>query len=1540
MSEERRDGKQPEGSGEPAVQQINLNQVQFETMMAEITRRMQNPYNLAQQANENLPGVNAGQERDAVAAGAQRARIGPIRGPRVEIGGRGVYGEHYQEDSADESDDGSQASRHGRNYNRRRPATDNLGILKLRIPPFHGKNDPDAYLEWEKKIELVFNCQQLTEERKVRLAATEFCGYAISWWDQIATTRRRNGEPQVASWFEMKTVMKKRFVPNHYGRDLHQKLRRLSQGSKSVEDYHQEMETLMLKADLEEGVEATMARFQGGLNRDIQDRLELQEYEDMDELLHKAILIEQQNKRKSSTRSSYTPASKPAYSKEDKPGDKSKDGSSSVETKRDDKGKGVATPTKTRNIKCFKCHGFGHYANECTNKKVMTILANGEVISEEEDAGQESDEEGVEYPVRRELLVTRRLLNAQPKAKEDEQRENLFHPRCLVQEMVCSLIIDGGSCTNVASAELVEKLGLQVFKHPKPYLLQWINDEGGLKITKQVKVLLSVGKYQDEITCDVAPLEASHILLGRPWQYDKRSVHDGFTNRYTFIHKEKQVTLAPMTPQEVHHDQMHLKLKRGESKDASKSLLLEETSQVSKLNLFATAKDIKTAVIEQSNLILVVYKELLSSTTNPAPEIQEEIECLLQKYRDVFPEDNPIGLPPIRGIEHQIDFVPGATLPNRPAYRTNPVETKELQKQVSELMEKGHIREIMSPCAVSVLLVPKKDGSWRMCVDCRAINNITVKYRHPIPRLDDMLDELHGSCVFSKIDLKSGYHQIRMKEGDEWKTAFKTKLGLYEWLVMPFRLTNAPSTFMRLMNHVLRALIGRFVVVYFDDFLIYSKTMKELVNHLKQVLDVLRKENLYANYKKCSFGTDNLVFLGFVVTSQGIHVDEEKVKAIREWPTPKSIGEVRSFHGLAGFYRRFVRDFSTVAAPLTEVIKKSDKKPIAYFSEKLGGATLNYPTYDKELYALVRALQVWQHYLWPKEFVIHTYHESLKHIKGQQKLNKRHARWVEFIETFPYVIHYKKCKENVVADALSRRYTLLSSMETKLLGFEHIKSCYANDPEFKDVFRESEKRASGKFYQVKGFLFYDNRLCVPSGSLRELYVREAHAGGLMGHFGVAKTLSTLQEHFYWPGMKKEVERVCSRCVVCKQAKSKVQPTGLYTPLPIPTTPWIDISMDFVLGLPRTRKGRDSIFVVVDRFSKMAHFLPCHKTDDASLVADLFFREVVRLHGMPRTIVSDRDTKFLSYFWKTLWGKLGTKLLFSTTCHPQTDGQTESVNRTLSTLLRVIIKSNIRTWEDCLPHVEFAYNRAVHSATKLSPFQVVYGFNPLSPLDLFALPLKEQTNLDGQQKAEFVLSLHEQVRKNIEERTKMYERQKNNGCKELVLEPGDLVWIHMRKERFPVERKSKLLPRKDGPFRVLKRINNNAYQIDLEGKYTISSTFNVSDLDPFIADDLDLRSNPFKGGGDGVAMSRDIGELSEADEGEPDLSREEPDLRREEPDLSREEPNELASLWSGPVTRSRLRAQEERLQEIAKIVGLGSRQGDQDKPACWFNLITL
>jgi hypothetical protein len=252
------------------------------------------------------------------------------------------------------------------------------------------------------------------------------------------------------------------------------------------------------------------------------------------------------------------------------------------------------------------------------------------------------------------------------------------------------------------------------------------------------------------------------------------------------------------------------------------------------------------------------------------------------------------------------------------------------------------------------------------------------------------------------------------------------------------------------------------------------------------------------------------------------------------------------------------------------------------------------------------------------------------------------------------------------------------------------------DSDFGTVHIACEKGAFEKFYKHEGFLFRENKLCIPNCSMRELLVLESHGGGLMGHFGVTKTLDMLREHFFWPHMKRDVERICSKCVTCWKAKSKVKPHGLYMPLPVPSEPWTDVSMDFILGLPRSSKGRDSVYVVVDRFSKMAHFIPCHKTDDATHVADLFFREVVRLHGVPRSIVSDREVKFLSHFWRVLWGKLGTKLLYSTTCHPQTDGQTEVVNRTLSTLLRAVIKKNLKSWEDCIPFVEFAYNRTVHS----------------------------------------------------------------------------------------------------------------------------------------------------------------------------------------------------------------------------------------------------
>ena len=367
------------------------------------------------------------------------------------------------------------------------------------------------------------------------------------------------------------------------------------------------------------------------------------------------------------------------------------------------------------------------------------------------------------------------------------------------------MVIDSGSVTNVASILLVDKLDLPTMKHPRPYKLQWLNDSAEAKVTKQVLISFSIGDYHAEVLCDVVPMHASHILLGRPWQYDRRVVHDGFSNRYSFTMHGKPINLLPMTPKQVYEDQkilsecesahekekvhkqkesyeksqerrevreekgedierMRMSGKKGEMAHAKGEGAHRVAKQEVKGNFYAREGEVRKAYVTRQPMILLVFKgACLISDTNPnISSLSSSFQLLLQEFDDVFPEAMPDGLPPIRGIEHQIDFVPGAQIPNRPAYRSNPEETKELQRQVDELLSKGLIRESMSPCAIPVLLVPKKDGTWRMCIDCRAVNKITVKYRHPIPRLDDMLDELHGACIFSKIDLMSGYHQIRM----------------------------------------------------------------------------------------------------------------------------------------------------------------------------------------------------------------------------------------------------------------------------------------------------------------------------------------------------------------------------------------------------------------------------------------------------------------------------------------------------------------------------------------------------------------------------------------------------------------------------------------------------------------------------------------------------------------------------------------------------------------------------------------------------------
>lgn len=709
---------------------------------------------------------------------------------------------------------------------------------------------------------------------------------------------------------------------------------------------------------------------------------------------------------------------------------------------------------------------------------------------------------------------------------------------------------------------------------------------------------------------------------------------------------------------------------------------------------------------------------------------------------------------------------------------------------------------------------------------------------------------------------------------------------------MPFGLSNAPSTFMRLMNQTMKPFMGRFVVVYFDDILVYSRTEREHADHLHQLFTILEKEKLYGNLTKCHFFSSQVVFLGYIISAEGIAVDDRKVQAVQEWPVPSTLQQIRSFHGLASFNRRFIKNFSTIVAPLTELLKQkvftwNDQahasfeevkrrltstpvlalpsfdevfevecdasgvgigavlsqlgRPVAYFSEKLNDAKRRYSTYDKEFYALVRALDHWHHYLIAKEFVLHSDHEALKYIQGQLKLQARHAKWVEYIQSFSFTIKHKSGVMNKGADALSRRHLLLQTFNPKIIGFELFKGYYQNDSDFGDLFIRCGKHAFDDFYLYNGYLFKGNRLCIPQHSIRELLIREVHEGGLAGHFGIEKTVEVLNGYVYWPRVKRDVEHVIRRCLVCQRAKSNSLNHGLHLPLPVPHAPWEDVSLDFVTGLPRTQRKSDSIMVVVDRFSKMAHFIPCTTTHDAVQVANLYFREIVRLHGIPKSMVSDRDTKFLSHFWRTLWRKMGTKLNFSTSSHPQTDGQTEVTNRTLGTLLRVLVKKNIRSWEEVLPQAEFAYNRAPHSTTRLSPFEIVYGIKPTTPLDLAVLDTSTHFSQEAADKATTIKLLHDTVRQRIETMNNKVKQRVDRRRRFVQFKPGDLVWVHFRKERFPMKRRSKLSPRSDGPFEVLEKVNDNVYKVDLPGEYGVSGSFNVADLRPYYDDDESLPS---------------------------------------------------------------------------------------------------
>ncbi|GBG86664.1 hypothetical protein CBR_g41726 [Chara braunii] len=710
-------------------------------------------------------------------------------------------------------------------------------------------------------------------------------------------------------------------------------------------------------------------------------------------------------------------------------------------------------------------------------------------------------------------------------------------------------------------------------------------------------------------------------------------------------------------------------------------------------------------------------------------------------------------------------------------------ETRE--SPVTLLRANKFCRPSESEFGAPVLFVPKKEGKLRMCIDYRGLNRITRKNVYPLPRIDDLLDAPGGCKVFSKIDLKSGYHQIEVDPSDQHKTAFKTRDGLYEFIVMPFGLTNAPATFQCLMDKVLRHQLNKFVVVYLDDILIFSKSMDEHVKHLEEVLQVLKEAQLHLNLEKIEFGRDSAIYLGHRLSANGLEPEATKVEVIQNWPQPANVRELRSFLGLASYYRKFVPRFSIIAHPLSRltsnnvayawcekcesafqalkealvshlvlhiadpnltfvvttdasqfgigaVLQQDDGDglcPLEYYSKRMPSHKVATSTYMRELNALHEALAHWKHYLLGRHFKVYSDHQTLQWIQTQSELSPTLTRWLHDIDVYSFELKHKKGCYNRVADALSRHpeflTCLVGSYDLQRKLKEDLVEHTARDPDLSPILEQlkADPNSQPDFHECKGLVFRRygkfDRLCVPNHApLRTHFLDLAH--GRSGHFGFEKTYGSLLQQFDWPGMKGSAHKFIVECLVCQRTKvHRHKPYGLLRPLPIPDGPGESISIDFTDMGKVSTVGNSQVMVIVDRFSKFLNLIPFPPHAPTELVIEEFHLQYILQFGVPKTIVSDRDTRFISKDWKDFTSQIyDIKLNKTSGRHPEANGLAEEINQTVIQLLRALIVPDQNSWDKELHKVKGLYNNSIHSATGATPNQLHYGWlmrNPLSYL---------------------------------------------------------------------------------------------------------------------------------------------------------------------------------------------------------------------------------